>query len=167
MQTARVNLPLPAQLTPAPASATAPVAALTPALTAKVESKEKEEEPAVLAGCEDEEFKSGGQKEVSRFYAAPPEDVWKAAVATLNGMDFNIHKNTEKEIEATRRRNIGVVVGAGGEKVTLTLKKATNQGRSGTMVTGETKKSFVGRLAQRTWTDAVLAQMACKLREGK
>jgi hypothetical protein len=30
---------------------------------------------------------------------------------------------------------------------------------------GETKKSFVGRMAQKTWTDAVLAQIDCKLRE--
>lgn len=144
VHSARANPPPPAQPTPAPAPA-----------------------PAVPAGCEDEEFKSGGQKEASRFYDVPPEEAWKAAVATLNSMDFNIDENTEKEIEATRRGHIGVVVGAGGEKVTLTFKKTTNQGRSGTMVTGETKKSFVGRLTQRTWTDAVLAQMACKLREGK
>ncbi len=166
VQTARARVPLPVQPTSALDSAAAPVGAPTPTLPGRVESKEKEEEPTVLAGCEDEQFKSGGQKEASRFYAAPPEQVRNAAVATLNTMGFNIHKNTEKDIEATRQRHLGAVVGAGGEKVTLTLKAATDQGRSGTMVTGETKRSFIGRLAQRTWTDAVLAQMACKLRNG-
>ena len=84
----------------------------------------------------------------------------------LEAMDFTIHKNSAKEIEATKRRHIGVLVGAGGEKVILTFQKFSREGQNGTLVSGETRKNFVGRLAQRTWTDAVLAQMGCKLREG-
>jgi hypothetical protein len=118
-----------------------------------------------LKGCEDEEFKSGGQKSESRFFAASQDAVHRAAVSALESMDFNIRKNTGKEIEANKKRHIGVIVGAGGERVTLTFRKQERNGQSGTSVTGETRKSFVGRLAQRTWTDAVLAQTACKLRE--
>lgn len=130
-------------------------------------TQSKEPAPAPLKGCEDDEFKSGGQKSESRFFAASPEAVHRAAVSALESMDFNIRKNTGKEIEANRKRHIGVIVGAGGERVTLTFRKQERNGQSGTSVTGETRKSFVGRLAQRTWTDAVLAQMACKLRDGR
>ena len=47
----------------------------------------------------------------------------------------------------------------------LTFQKTERAGHSGTHVIGQTKKSFVGRVTQKTWTDAVLAQIACKLRE--
>jgi hypothetical protein len=126
----------------------------------------KEPEPAPLAGCEDAEYKSGGQKGAQeRFFAATPEAVRRAAVSALDSLDFNIHKNSNNEIEASKKRHIGVVVGAGGERVILTLRKAESGGRSGTRVIGETKKNFVGHVTQRTWTDAVLAQIGCKLSE--
>lgn len=126
----------------------------------------KEPEPAPLAGCDDAEFKSGGQKGAEeRFFAAPPEQVRRAALSALDSLDFNIHKDTSKEIEASKKRNIGVIVGAGGERVILTFQKAESGGHSGTLLIARTKKSFVGRVTQRTWTDAVLAQTACKLRE--
>jgi hypothetical protein len=124
----------------------------------------REVEPAPLAGCEDAEYKSGGQKGAEeRFFAAPPEIVRRAAVAALNSLDFNIRKNSNKEIEASKKRHIGVIVGAGGERVILTFKETEREGQSGTRVIGQTKKNFVGHVSQRTWTDAVLAQIACKL----
>jgi hypothetical protein len=125
-----------------------------------------ESEPAPLAGCEDAEFKSGGQKGAEgRFFAAPPDAVRRAAISALDSLDFNIHKTSNKEIEASKKRHIGAIVGAGGERVILSLQKSESGGRSGTLVIGKTKKSFVGRVTQKTWTDAVLAQIACKLRE--
>jgi hypothetical protein len=159
----------PQPVTPAPPTPAASARKALPAPAVEVEKKvqqtENREGPALAAGCEDEQFKSGGQKSDTRFYAASPDAVRRAAVSALDALDFNVNKNTAKEIEAQKRRHIGVVIGAGGEKVKLTLKKAEEGGRSGTLVTGETKKNFVGRLAQRSWTDAVLAQTACKLRE--
>jgi hypothetical protein len=125
-----------------------------------------EPEPAPLAGCEDVEYKSGGQKGAEeRFFAAPPEAVWRAAVSALDNLDFTIHKSSIKGVEASKKRHIGAIVGAGGERVILTLQKAERGGQSGTRVSGETKKNFVGRVTQRTWTDAVLAEIACKLRD--
>jgi hypothetical protein len=164
---------------PAPAIAQPPAAAPLPQPTPPVApsiaspapppplgADTKEPEPGPLAGCEDAEFKSGGQKSAKeRFFAAPPEAVRRAAISALGSLDFNIHKNSTNEIEASKKRHIGVIVGAGGERVILTFQKTERAGRSGTRVIGETKKSFVGRMAQKTWTDAVLAQIACKLRE--
>ncbi|HYW46853.1 MAG TPA: hypothetical protein VE959_28560, partial [Bryobacteraceae bacterium] len=79
-----------------------------------------------------------------------------------------IHKNAGNEIEASKRRHIGVVIGKGGERVTLRFAEAQQGSQRGTRVTGETRKSVIGRLAQKSWTNAVLAQTACMLRsEGR
>jgi hypothetical protein len=148
--------PAPKEVPPAPAVTTVP----------RSDADAKEAEPAPLAGCEDAESKSGGQTGAEeRFFAAPPEAVRRAAVSALGNLDFTIHKNSNNEIDASRKRHIGAIVGAGGERVILTLQKARSGGRSGTRVIGETKKNFVGRVTQKTWTDAVLAQIACKLGE--
>jgi hypothetical protein len=126
----------------------------------------KAREPAPLAGCEDMDYKSGGTKGAEeRFFAAAPDMVRGAALSALDSLDFNIQKNSNEEIEASKKRHVGVIVGAGGERVILTFHEAERGGKSGTSVVGKTKKSFVGHVAQRTWTDAVLAQIACRLRE--
>lgn len=121
----------------------------------------EEPEPAPLAGCRDAGSRSGGAKGVQeRVFPASVEEVRKAASLALRNLDFVIHKDDSHEMEGSRRRHLGVVVGAGGERVILHYERAPN----GTRVTGETKKSLVGRLAQKTWTSAVLAQIACNLR---
>ena len=126
-----------------------------------------EEEPAPLAGCEDAEYKSGKEKgPQERFFPAPPARVKRAAASALQNLDFTIHKNAATEIDASKRRHIGVLVGKGGERVILHFEESERGGQRGTLVTGETKKAFVGRLAQKSWTNAVLAQTACMLREG-
>lgn len=151
----------------APRRANAPPAApLTPAARPPSDSPVHQLEPAPVAGCEDAEYKSGGQKGAEeRFFAASPEMVRRAAVSAFDSLDFNIHKNSDKEIEASKRRHLGVIVGAGGERVILRFKKTEHGGQSGTRVIGETKKNFVGHVSQRTWTDAVLAEIACKLHD--
>jgi hypothetical protein len=95
----------------------------------------------------------------------PPAAVRRAAASALRTLDFTIHKDSNNEIEASKKRHIGVLIGAGGEKVILQFKTSRQGGLEGTLVTGETKKSFVGRVAQKSWTTAVLAQTACVLRD--
>ncbi len=121
-------------------------------------------EPKPMVGCDDAERKSGGQKgPEERFFAAPPEAVRRAARSVLDSMDFSIREDGKDEIEASKNRHAGAIVGAGGERVKLTFKKFEQEGQSGTRVIGETKKNFIGHIAQKTWTDAVFAQMACAL----
>jgi hypothetical protein len=120
--------------------------------------------PPPLAGCEDVQHDTGNVKGAQeRFYAASMEAVKKAARDALQSLDFNIHRDSGNEIEASKRRHLGAIVGAGGERVILRFEKSRQGGQTGTMVTGETKKSFVGRLAQKSWTGAVLAQIVCHL----
>jgi hypothetical protein len=153
----------PLSTAPPTASSAAPAAAAS-STAASPPSNLHANEPGPLPGCEDAEYKSGGQKGTEeRFFAAPPDAVRRAALAALESLDFNIRKKSKKEIEGSRNRHLGAIVGAGGERVILTFEGSERRGTSGTRVTGRTKKHIVGYMAQRTWTDAVLAKMACKL----
>jgi hypothetical protein len=146
------------------ATSSAPPVAVSPKESAPPPINLHSNEPAPLAGCADAEYKSGGQKGTEeRFFAASPDTVRNAALSALDSLDFNIHKKSNKEIEASKKRHLGAIVGAGGELVVLTFEPSKRGDTSGTRVTGRTKKHIVGYMAQRTWTDAVLAEMACKL----
>lgn len=123
-------------------------------------------EAAPSSGCEDAQYKSGKEKGTQeRFFPMPMAKVKKAAAAALKALDFNIKRDGNHEIEASKKRHIGALVGAGGERVILHFKDAQQGGQNGTRVTGETRKTFVGRVAQKSWTNAVLAQTTCILRE--
>lgn len=153
----------PAQSAAAPKTAPAETSP-TPANPAG-ESDTGSQEPAPVAGCEDAEYKSGKQSGTrERFFPMPLTTVKNAAAAALKTLDFSIRKEANNEIEASKKRHIGVLVGAGGERVFLHFREAQQGGQEGTLVTGETKKSFVGRVTRKSWTNAVLAQIACVLR---
>jgi hypothetical protein len=143
-----------------------PVATSSPSESSSPRTNLHSNEPAPLPGCEDAEYKSGGQKgPEERFFAAPVDVVKNAALSALESLDFNIRKKSKKEIEASKKRHLGAIVGAGGERVIIRFEPSERKGTAGTRVTGETKKNFVGHVSQKTWTDAVLAEMACKLSE--
>jgi hypothetical protein len=153
-----------APVTPA-APAPPPEPPAPPAPVAKaVKPEQPEPEPAPSSGCEDAEYKSNKSGPQTRFFPMPVAKVKTATLAALATLDFTIHKDSGNEIEASKKRHIGVVIGAGGEREILHFEPAQQGGQKGTRVTGETKKSFTGRLAQKSWTGAVLAQTACNLR---
>ncbi len=143
-----------------------PFTATASAQPSKPESPraDPEPEPAPKAGCEEPEFKAGKEKGVQeRFFPQSVSTVRKAAEAALKNLDFNIDKDSGNDLEATRRRHIGRLIGAGGERLLLHFEKSQKDNRTGTLVTGETKKRLVGRIAQKSWTNATLAQIACQL----
>lgn len=137
------------------------------ATNAAAQKKGKDaKEPAPLAGCEDTEVKAGKEKgKQERFFPMPMAKVREAAVSALNALEFEVKKDSDKEIEAAKKRHVGVFVGSGGEKVVLYFEEAEEGGRKGTRISGETKKGFVGRAGQKSWTNAVLAQTACMLQK--
>jgi hypothetical protein len=140
-----------------------PPAPVNPPAATRAEADDPE--PAPLAGCEDAEYKSDKVKgQRTRFFPAPVSAVRKAALQALKNLDFNIHRDATNEMEASKRRHIGVVVGAGGERLVLRFDAVQRDNQIGTRVTAETRKSTFGRLAQKSWTSAVLAQIACNLR---
>ena len=124
-----------------------------------------ETELGPLAGCEGAEYQSGDVKGARRrFYVAPIDAVKRAAATALSSLDFDIHKNAGNEIEASKRKHISAIVGAGGERLLLHFEKSQQGSLAGTLVIAETRKSFVGRVSQKSWTNAVLTQIACHLR---
>lgn len=157
--------PEPVPVAPAPAAIPPEPAAPAPARAAPTPRPapvaEPEPTPAPSAGCEDVSGKDKGTQE--RIFAQSVAVVKKAAVAALKTLDFNIHSDENNAIEASKKRHIGVIVGAGGERVVLRFKAVPQ----GTRVTAETKKSFVGRMAQKSWSSAVLAQTACNLKTAR
>lgn len=128
----------------------------------------QEPEPAPLPGCEDAESRAGGPKGVmERFFPASEDAVRRAANTALSTLDFQIHRNDQHEIEASKRGHLNAVVGAGVEHMILRFASVQRNGQRGTLVTGETKKTLVGRLTQKSWTSAVMAQISCNLRSGR
>lgn len=156
--------PLSPQTAPPPAVRATPPASPPSAPAAET----AEPEPAPLAGCQDSESRAGGPSGVQdRFFPASEDAVRQAAIRAFTNLDFAIHSSTAHEMEAGKRRHLSAVVGAGGERVILHFASAHQGGQAGTRVTAETKKSITGRLAQKSWTTAVLAQIACNLRAGR
>lgn len=125
-------------------------------------SEKKDGDPAPTAGCASTEVKSGKEKgPQKRFYEAPPAKVKEALLGALAALEFNIKKDTGNEISAQKSRHLGVFVGSGGETLNLKLAAGEEDGKKGTIVEGETKKGFVGRVGQKSWTNAVFDQTAC------
>jgi hypothetical protein len=107
--------------------------------------------------------KEKGKQE--RFFPMPVARVKKAAVGALEALEFKINSDSGREIDASKKRHIGVI-GSGGEKMVLRFEDAEERHQRGTRVTGETKKGFLLRAGQKSWTNAVLAQTGCLLRQG-
>jgi hypothetical protein len=99
-----------------------------------------------------------------RFFAVPEDVARQAALKAFAILDFTIHRSEQHEIEASKKGKLNTVVGGGAERVIVHFTPARQDGRAGTKVTAETKKGIVGRVTQKPWTGAVLAQIACNLR---
>src|ERR1017187_3727697 len=85
--------------------------------------------PAPLAGCEDQ-VRSGGQKgKQERFFPLPLPKVKEAAAEALQALEFEVKKDTKDSLEAHKARHTGVFVGSGGEKVRLDFREAEQNGQ--------------------------------------
>jgi hypothetical protein len=127
-----------------------------------------EPEPAPLAGCQDAESRAGGPSGAQqRFFIASEDAVRRAAMQAFANLDFVIHNSTAHEMEASKKGRLNTVVGAGTERVILHFSSGHQNGQAGTRLTAETKRGFMGRVTQKSWTTAVLAQISCNLRGGR
>jgi hypothetical protein len=163
--------PAPPKPTPFPEPPSSPknpsVASPTDGVTQPSPSGDGIDASGRLAGCEETEFKAGKEKgKQERFFSMPVARVRQAALLALKNLDFKINRNAGREIEASKKRHLGILIGAGGEKVVLRFEEAQQRGQKGTRVTGETKKNSLLRAGQKSWTNAVLAQTACLLEKG-
>jgi hypothetical protein len=120
------------------------------------------QEPVASAGCESKQ-KSGGENEQTRFFAGMLPSVKQALTGALTAFEFKVDKDKADLIEGHRPHHVGVVTGSGGEKIVLHFKETEQEGKKGVQVTAETVKTMVGRLGQKSWTNAVLDQISCNL----
>ena len=158
---------IPASQAPEPPPAS-PETALPEAAAAPPVEEPAERAPAPLAGCESTDSKAGGPNGVQeRFFPASEDAVRKAAALALTNLDFTVSSDSNHEMQAAKKGRLKAIVGAGSEKVVLHFASTEKDGQSGTRVTGETKKGVVGRVTQKSWTDAVLSQIGCNLRNGR
>jgi hypothetical protein len=117
-----------------------------------------------LASCQDAEWRAGGPNgKQKRFFVASGDAVRRAAMQAFSNLEFVIHNSTAHDMEAGKKGRLNTVVGAGTERVVLHFSGARRNGQVGTRVVGETKRGVMGRVTQKSWTTAVLAQIACNL----
>src|SRR5262245_44644748 len=107
--------------------------------------------------------KEKGKQE--RFFAFPLAKVKDAVIDAMKGAEFEVKKDSGNELEAKRKRHIGVV--SGGETLVVQFKETEEGGAKGTRVIAETKKGLVGRVGQKSWSNAVLDQAERNLKEAK
>ena len=105
--------------------------------------------------AEDKGDPSKGSKDVDQTVAYPIAKVLDAAKQALNTYGCDVKKEKPDYLECTRDRHVGVVVGSGGEKVTVQLGANGNE----TRVEIKTGKGFVGRLGKKNWSTPIFDDM--------
>ena len=116
-----------------------------------------------LANASQEEKKddpSKDSKDEDRTIAYPAAKVLEAARQALATYGCDVKKEKPDYLECTRSRHVGVMVGSGGEKVTVQL---TDKG-TGTRVQIKTGKGFVGRLGKKNWSTPIFDEMLTTLK---
>ena len=115
-------------------------------------------QPANQAADKDDPSK--GSKDVDMTIAYPMAKVLEAAKQALSTYGCDVKKEKPDYLECTRDRHVGVVVGSGGEKVTMQLSAKGNE----TRVEIKTGKGFVGRLGKKNWSTPIFDEMMKTLR---
>jgi hypothetical protein len=100
---------------------------------------------------------SKGSKDVDQTIAYPMPKVLDAARLAMATFGCDSKKDKEKAdyLECTRDRHVGVMVGSGGEKVTVKLSEKGSE----TRVEIKTGKGFVGRLGKKNWSTPIFNEM--------
>jgi len=94
---------------------------------------------------------------VTVSFDKPVEQVQKAAVDALTTVGVEIKKQEPTVVEGKRKNKVGLMVGSGGEILTVTL---TSLEPGKTQAKVRTTKTFVGRAGQKVWDQPVLEEMA-------
>jgi len=94
-------------------------------------------------------------KDVDQTVPYPMDKALEAAKQALATYGCSIKKERADYLECTRDRHIGVVVGSGGEKVTVKLSAKGSE----TRVEIKTGKGFVGRVGKKNWSTPIFDEM--------
>ena len=110
---------------------------------------------ALAANQAEEKDPSKGSKDIDASIPYPIVKVADAAKQAATTYGCDVKKEKPDYFECTRDRHVGVVVGSGGEKVTVQL---TAKG-SETRIEIKTGKGFVGRLGKKNWSTPIFDEM--------
>lgn len=102
------------------------------------------------------ESESANEKGKSAVYAADLKTTRDAAIAALKLTGFDIKSSEDTLITGSRPHKMGLVVGSGGEKISVRL---AAEGETSTKARVRTEKTFVGFAGQKNWDDAVINAM--------
>lgn len=131
-------------------------------------NKSDKDKPAATLDCKNLEVKAGKEKgKQERFFAYPVDKVKAAVVDGLKAIEFEVKEEKGNQMEAHHKRHVGMFVGSGGETLVVEFAEAKEGETAGTKVMAETKKGFVGRAGQKSWSNAVLDQAECILKGAK
>ena len=137
------------------------VCAWTWVLAVSVVSLAQPQQALTAAGQEEKkDDPTKDSKDVDQTVAYPVAKVLEAARQALTTYGCDVKKEKPDYLECTRSRHVGVMVGSGGEKVTVQL---TDKGAE-TRVQIKTGKGFVGRLGKKNWSTPIFGDMMTTLK---
>lgn len=97
---------------------------------------------------------------VTVTFDKPIAEVQKAAVDALTTVGVSLNKQEPNFLEGKRKNKMGLMVGSGGEVLSVAL---TDVGGTKTEAKVRTTKTFVGRAGQKVWDQQVLEEMSKSL----
>jgi hypothetical protein len=93
----------------------------------------------------------------------PPEAVQKAAIDALTVVGVELKKQEPLFLEGKRRNKMGLMVGSGGEVLSVAL-TPIDGGKTQAKI--RTTKTFVGRAGQKVWDQPIADEMTKSLTGG-
>ena len=94
---------------------------------------------------------------VTVTFDKPMAEVQKAAVDALTTVGVDLKKQEPNLVEGKRKNKVGLMVGSGGEILSVSLTEV-EAGKTSAKV--RTTKTFVGRAGQKVWDQQVLEEMS-------
>lgn len=131
---------------------------------------------AVLAGCAgvpasshsynasykpNQPVKADGCYDASVVLTKSLAETTAIATKVLAAVDAKVTESSASQIKAQRNRQIGLLVGSGGEELQVTLQPAAT---GSTFVAVATKTGFVGGAGQKAWSCQIVDQMVAMAR---
>lgn len=100
--------------------------------------------------------KGDGCYDASVLLAKNVADTMVIATKVLAAVDSTVSEKTATQVKAQRNRHIGLLLGSGGEELSIGLNPVQN---NQTFVTVATKTGFVGGAGQKAWSCQIIDQM--------
>lgn len=137
-----------------------PLAVITLAACASTSTTKTAKSSKAVAEKSVTKTKKDKKKGIAKTFSASLDDTRKAAVSGLKKHGFLIKDDSGNTITGQRPNRMGLLVGSGGEKISVQL---TVLGDLSTEARVKTSKTFLGYAGQKNWDDEVIAAITSTL----